>query len=71
MAGLLEKGRSEFEGCLSVRDGQLNINMQSRNLDDAGIENWCTWMDDCLPDFVKNKRLYRREEDGFLLCILD
>ena len=68
MAGLLEKGRSEFEGCLSVRDGQLNINMQSRNLDDAGIENWCTWMDDCLPDFVKNKRLYRREEDGFLLC---
>ena len=26
-----------------VREGQLNINMSSRNLDDAGIEKWCRW----------------------------
>eukprot|EP00438_Fugacium_kawagutii_P007564 Skav204868 [mRNA] locus=scaffold1679:71464:72517:- [translate_table: standard] len=53
-----------------VRDGQLNINMASRNLDDAGIEKWCEWADECLPDFVQNKRLPRREADGFLLCPL-
>lgn len=64
----IEKGRSEFEGCLSVREGQLNINMSSRNLDDAGIEKWCAWADECLPDFIKIKRLTRREADGFLLC---
>ncbi|CAK9019961.1 unnamed protein product [Durusdinium trenchii] len=60
-------GRSEFEGCLTVSSGQLCIGMQSRNLDDAGVEKWCSWMDDCLEDFVRNKRL-RRETDGFLLC---
>ena len=35
------RGRSEYEGCLTARDGQLMINMASRNLDDAGIEKWC------------------------------
>ena len=34
-----------------VRDGQLNINMQSRNLDDAGIENWCCSVARCSSTF--------------------
>ena len=29
---------------------------------------WGAWADECLPDFVKIKRLTRREADGFLLC---
>ena len=35
------RGRSEYEGCLTARDGQLMINMASRNLDDAGVDKWC------------------------------
>mmetsp|Transcript_116520 Transcript_116520/g.276985 ORF Transcript_116520/g.276985 Transcript_116520/m.276985 type:complete len:617 (-) Transcript_116520:42-1892(-) len=59
--------RSEYEGCLSVRDGQLMINMSARNLDDTGVVKWCSWVDDCLEDFVKLKRL-QRNADGFLVC---
>lgn len=58
--------RSEFEGCLSVRDGQLSICMQSRQMDDNKIHKWCAWMEENLPDFIETNRLPRT--NGFLQC---